>query len=102
LFLEIFYELVFSAEFVEISEMVDFLLRCKFLLVKFGDELFFAPDNIPAVALYFFIASCVEGLEDAVAKIGLEFDCWSVSDESYICEWYSCLMYFLNKSFMLT
>ena len=100
MFFEVPDEVVLPAEFVVVFEMVDLLARQQFLVVEFRYELLLAPDDVPGVILYFLVASSFEGLLDAVAKVGLVADEWTRSRETYIWEWYSCLMYFLNSWLM--
>jgi len=71
---EILYELILPTKLIIISKVVDFLVCSQLLLVKLGDELFFAPDDIPRIVFYLFIASLLKGFENAVGEVGFIFD----------------------------
>ena len=71
---EVFDELVFPAQFVVIPKVVDFLVRRQFFLIEFGNELFFAPDDVPLGIVDCGVPSALECLEDAVGEVRFELD----------------------------
>lgn len=71
----VFGEEIFAANLIEISEMVDFSFWVESDFIEgFGNELFFAPVDIPVIVLSLFPLTIEEGLLDAVGEEGFELD----------------------------
>lgn len=68
-------EEVLAADLIEISEVVDALLREEFYFIEgLRDVLFFTPVDVPVIVFGLPVLASKHGFLDAVGEIGLEFD----------------------------
>ena len=54
--------------------MIYLLMRLKSFFVQFVDVVFLAPNDIPIISIGFLVAFLIEGLVDAIGKVGFVFD----------------------------
>ena len=82
--LDVFGEEILATNLIEIAKMVDAFLGMESYFVEgVGDELFFAPVDVPVIIFGLTIVAMEHGFLDAIGEESLELDIVAISIQPY-------------------